>query len=258
VSLIKPLVIVVIAIALCASSLAFEKLDSEKERFKGRVKTVRTRTSQFDNESGEWVKDGRTVETIEEVREPNEANEEAEETNESPSERAPTDPVQDLQGKDYQAGYDDSTGDYGFYKLDERGNILETVHYAASRVLAGRDVYAYDGSGNEIDKSCYAADGSLKNRYVSSYDSRANLIEKLEYGRDQTINVRQTWTYDSSDNPVEEMLFDAGKLKYKTTYTYEYDKTGNWIKRVEIFTSFKEDVSDIQTMEVVERVITYH
>jgi hypothetical protein len=91
--------------------------------------------------------------------------------------------------------------------------------------LKRKNTYKYDDKGNEIEKNFYNSSGSLGNKSTYKYDDKGNLIEENSY-------------------------YSDGSLESKETYMYEFDKMGNWIKRV----SFKEDKPDV----ITERVIEYY
>ena len=203
----KPLTCVFAIVLLVCPVVAWEKLGDKPEKFKGNVKSVRTKTNELTKESGEWVKQGESVETVEEISDRSESGEEeTEDVDDDADSPEPVerDPIRRKQGEGYNAGYGTSHAGYGFYKIDEEDNILEAVHYSSRRELAGKDFHTYNASGNEIEKTSYSADGTLRSRRISSY---------------------------------------------------EYDRLGNWVKRVEVSESF--DSEHPTTMEVAERVILY-
>ena len=169
-----------IALLVCPV-LAREKLAGCPERFKGNVKTVRTKSETFTKASGEWVKDGEAVETVEEISDPLKSIEADKEDVDEDSELI-EDPIVTKQGEGYDAGYGSSLDYYGFYKIDEEDNILEAVHYSPKRELAGKDLYLYSPNGNEIERTSYAADGTirLKSTNTYEYDQLGNWVKRVE------------------------------------------------------------------------------
>lgn len=58
------------------------------------------------------------------------------------------------------------------------------------------------------------------------------------------------YKYDSNNNVIQKDLYQpAGKLSKPFTYQYEYDKTGNWIKRT--------DFIDKKATYILERELEY-
>lgn len=56
---------------------------------------------------------------------------------------------------------------------------------------------------------------------------------------------------------TEESFLEGVVLKYKLTYTYKYDRVGNWVRRVKISEGFHLKHPTLAIMEIAERVVTY-
>lgn len=165
--------------------------------------------------------------------------------------------IKEQQMEGYNAGYGISSGGYGFHKIDAQGNIIETVHYSAEKKLVGKDFYTYDADGKEIEESCYKADGSLIRKLISRYDNNGNRSEQGSYLDNGRLEEKRAWAYDSSHNVIEETFFEAGTINYKISYSYKYDRVGNWIKRVKVSQAYKGGQAASPFKEIVERTITY-
>jgi hypothetical protein len=91
--------------------------------------------------------------------------------------------------------------------------------------LDSKRTYKYDDKGNKIEENSYKTDGSLNYRWTYKYDNKGNKIERNTYNSD-------------------------GSLGDKTTYKYEFDKQGNWSKRIE--------VKDEMAKYILERQYEYY
>jgi hypothetical protein len=249
----------ILAVLLLSTTAQPEKLVEEKEKFVGAVKIVKTTTTQFRKESGKWIKTTGPDEETDEIptAQAKAAPGQAEDEETDPHDSIKKDPDKERQGLGYDAGYDSSIGHYGFYKLDRLGNILEAVHYSPKGDLAGRDFHIYDATGKETEKACFAAEGTLLQKRFTSYDGKGNRIEEVSYRADGVQERKSTWTYDQKDSVTSESLLLAGKLSYRLTFDYRYDRVGNWVKRVSVTEAFDDDEVKSETMEVAERKITY-
>lgn len=160
---------------------------------------------------------------------------------------------------------------------DDQGRITELAEYSNDGKKERWYLFTYDAYGNNTERSFYKADGTLGNKTTWMYDVNGNKIDyKLEtpgyatsyekYVVDSKGNrVEETWfdqhykqtlrfvrVYDAHGNKIEESKYDKdNKFKSKTTWKYEYDKQGNWIKR----TQFASDGADFS---LDERTIVYH
>lgn len=115
--------------------------------------------------------------------------------------------------------------------------------------IKGYVQYKYNSKGVSVEEETYRPEGTLKNRNV--YDGNRNLLEMNRFEQDGTIGYKSTFKYDTMNNPTEWVNYEKdGSKKSTTTYTYEYDSRGNWIKRV-IF-------SDSEPALVTTREIEYY
>jgi hypothetical protein len=253
----SPVLLLSTALLVC-SVFAGERLGHAPERFKGNVKSVRTRMSTFTRESDQWVKRGEPFEKTEDISDRSiPAGDDVDDSDDDTDagQSGDGDPIKAKQAEGYNAGYGTSHGGYGFYKVDKADNILEAVHYSSKDDLAGRDFYSYDANGRELEKTTFNANRILLSRRISSYDGDGNRIAETEYSSDGTIPRKTIWTLDSYGNVTQESFFDTGVLTYKLSYSYEYDRVGNWVKRVKVSEGFGSKPGT--TMEIAERLILY-
>ena len=168
--------------------------------------------------------------------------------------------------KDYLMIYSDSSFySKSVYKYDKYGKLIELKWYRDSRLenSSERDTYRYfyneDGqiifeekldfqdrrinltlnSYNEKgqiikDETYYFNLDCFPGEWEYEYDELGNLIEKNQMtGR--YIDSKTTYKYDNLQNPIEKIEYDSdGKIDSKREHKYEFDKIGNWVKRIDI------------------------
>lgn len=161
--------------------------------------------------------------------------------------------------------------------LDDKGRITEQVEFDRDGKPDRTYLYTYDEKGNMATMTGKRANGTISSKYTWSYDDRKQRTgQKLE--TPGYANSYISWRYDAKGNQVDEAWFDGKKemtfrferifdekgnkieeSKYKngdaflskSTWKYEYDKHGNWIKRTQS-TEAGED------FHIEERVIVYY
>jgi len=169
----------------------------------------------------------------------------------------------------------------GTYNYDDKVNLVEVNHYGANGTLKSKEKYIYDSKRNKIEWDVYLSDGNLSGKHLYNYDSNGNVIEEKTYKAEGILQTIKTCKYDSKNNMIEEdfhgdgiiyifkkiaynskskydnnnnkienIFFNDSGLKTKTTYKYEFDKTGNWIKQ----TTFENDIPT----ELHKRKIEYY
>lgn len=159
------------------------------------------------------------------------------------------------------------------YKYDALGKLLgwgTEYHYPKGN--SPERTYKQEhiiGERDETDVKYYVKGNMVEIQYnkfqktTSKYDSRGNLLEvvaidnwvEYEEGYDSLgvknkpkyygHTIKSSFKYDDKNNLIEYKV-PAGKLTYK----YNFDKNGNWIKRIQ----FNDDEPD----EISERLIVYY
>ena len=175
-----------------------------------------------------------------------------------------------------------NTKEYGLTLIDSficdgQGNIVTQTRYRTNHTPISKIVQLYDEKGRVLLKSDYDVTGAnftlaseiettyfdlerqreTKTRFNGFFeDALTSLDEKGRIARVQLMDSTKNtikewdWTYDKFDNVVTAEERIAGISKDSSHYTYEYDKTGNWIKRSEFINE--------RPTRVTERVIDYY
>lgn len=136
------------------------------------------------------------------------------------------------------------------YAYDFENAQVEEVVYETKPSMNFKSVHTYF---NGLIKTSihYTFKGGIDARYEFEYDENGNIAqEKVFEGNGELISYA-TYTYDKNGNRITESFFDAkGVPESSRKYTYEYDKKGNWIKRIKYL---KE-----KPVYVFERKIEYY
>jgi hypothetical protein len=145
------------------------------------------------------------------------------------------------------------------YIYDDKGNLTEWASYNADRSVDLKGIYTYDDKGNKTEWALYNADGSLNKKDIFTYDDKGNETEWTWYNADGSLFRKVINTYDARGNNTEMASYNAdGSLSGKEIYTYEYDKFGNWTKKITSAEVSKFGKVYLEPQEVTIRTITYY
>ena len=137
------------------------------------------------------------------------------------------------------------------YQYDENGNMTEMNIRSKYGSLKNKFFYKYDENGNMTEENRYDSDGIKYGKDTYKYDEKGNKIEENMYNSDGSLRSKDTYKYDEKGNKIEENMYNSdGSLRSKNTYKYEFDKQGNWIKKIE----FKDGIPEY----ILERQYEYY
>ena len=137
------------------------------------------------------------------------------------------------------------------YQYDEKGNMTEMNIRSKYGSLKNKFFYKYDENGNMTEENRYDSDGIKYGKDTYKYDEKGNKIEENMYNSDGSLRSKDTYKYDEKGNKIEENMYNSdGSLRSKYTYKYEFDKQGNWIKKIE----FKDGIPEY----ILERQYEYY
>jgi len=194
--------------------------DRTFDRFKERVKKVETETAELKNESGNWI-EGKPL----------------------PASTETFDEMGNLvRNETYWKGQPYAIYEYFFLKGARVVKVTDLVPHnegGGPGPKATPDprytlkfVYKYDSKGNRTEELRYGNDTSLRTRTAYLYDDKGNRIESTTYLPNAKQASRRTLSsYDDKGNVVDESVYMGTNIVVKHSYTYEFDSTGNWIKR---------------------------
>lgn len=137
------------------------------------------------------------------------------------------------------------------YSYDMKGNLVEENgpnQESGNNFIRKSE---YDNNGNKILSAEYKPDGSLIKKYSYEYDSNNRKIAENWYNSRDTVFSRYTHFYDEKDNEIEMRGFNpSGEMEVSIRWIFEYDKTGNWMKR-------SQSINEIAG-EIITRLIEYY
>lgn len=171
-------------------------------------------------------------------------------------------------------------------EYDEGGRLLECVSTMAhGLIIKQRCRPLYDPAGKKIEEVWLFEDGTPGRKYVYRYRLTGELAQKLLYKYDDDGTIEEKWStlYDERGNVIEAVCFDAqgrtiagptwyrynddgdeieatscdlrGDVYSTTSYSYDVDAYGNWIKRLEVFKTAK---SGFETRVITYRTLQYY
>lgn len=236
-----------LSLLLICPANATNKIDREHDGFIGAVRAVRVEQSQLVNRSGEWVEAPRVLwQTV----------------------------AYDASGRlTERVFYKKDQGIWSriVYEYDSTGARTDIVYRTLAQGIGSdkaqrsteftrlRRTFKYDSSGNRTEEADYTNEGSLSQRTVYEYDANGFVKEMIEYGPAGSLRTRYTNKYDEKGRIVEQHCDDSpGATARAQSYAYEFDSTGNWIKRIAATTYPEAKGKRVnEAKEIIYRDITY-
>lgn len=169
----------------------------------------------------------------------------------------------------------------GIYSYDSNGVLVRSSEYDYKTGVKNNFIVEYEKNFNTINYYNSYVNNSKILRSTFSIDNKGNKSEGIHRDDKGTVTFKETYKYDNLEHVIEKIFeiidlvainskytndnngnlivsFETTKFSssnytkttYKT-YTYKYDKTGNWIYKIE-----KSEGDKIEA-EVTERIINY-
>lgn len=105
-------------------------------------------------------------------------------------------------------------------------------------------------------------DNTGKKGMLYAYKRAGNQVEEFVYTDDGKLNQHYLKILDNEGNEIEETNFDLSKAQYygdrKYRYEYEFDKQGNWIKKITYKEEAENGVKLFKPYSVYYRTISYY
>jgi antitoxin component YwqK of YwqJK toxin-antitoxin module len=171
-------------------------------------------------------------------------------------------------------------------EYDEAGKLLECVStQAEGLIIKQRCRPLYNKAGKKIEETWFYEDGTLNRKYVYRYRLTGEVVQQVlcKYDDEGSLEEKHVTIYDEQGNVLEASCFDregrkiAGPIRYRysdegveieaatislkgdlystTSYHYDFDALGNWIKRLEVF---KTNDSGFETRVITYRTLEYY
>jgi len=146
------------------------------------------------------------------------------------------------------------------YTHDVHGRVQEDLAYQYRFIV--RHVYRHDDRGRTVKELLYR-NGTLQSTVESAYDQGGRLAEERAYLPDGALSRKAMYQYDDRGNRTgEEVIHPTHtSLNSKEVSAYEYDSTGNWIRRTtrRLIIPVDDDGMPLsEPIEITERSMTYH
>lgn len=147
---------------------------------------------------------------------------------------------------------------YELYKYDNKGRLIESNIFNSEGKDVGYKKYLFSSDKREVEAvwSFYEPGGkSSVNKSVLAYDDKGRWISRtMNLGDKEPV----TFDYDADGNFVKET--NCCKYNFWHTYTYKFDKYGNWIEREDTYFQKGKDGGDEARpgWMNVYRIITYY
>jgi len=139
------------------------------------------------------------------------------------------------------------------YSYDAEGKLTEVKESWADGTPSGIRKVRHRNRDHIVEQFLYDAKGNLGSKIIRTYDNDGRTISEAN-GDDPDYEYyhKAAYKYDDRGNVVEEIKYDHSGLWGKTTYTYEFDLFGNWIKQTAVITKGGE-----KTVYETYRTLTY-
>jgi hypothetical protein len=138
-------------------------------------------------------------------------------------------------------------------KTDAKGNKIEQedVRPMGNIVFNYKYYYKYDEKGQLTERIAYRGNGTFLFKYVFNYDDNGNRTEWIQQGSDSSVVGKVIYKYNEKNDLAEQTEYNGnGSVKAIYTYSYEFDKKNNWIRR--------KKMQDGKVVEIKERNIQYY
>lgn len=242
---------IILALLFCGLGAGLGKAQVRKndlahEGFKGRVKTVKTERARMVKESGKWIEKDKKVIDADSY---------------------------DIEGRIAQSTIYVRNGPPSVttFSYEKDGTRLGTpnVNSQLAQVLgvSAPDLdysmrtkcsFSYDARGNRAQDSCRGTTSSFVIEHRFEYNDKDRPTIDAYY-RQGVLVLKKTYTYDEKGNVTTMSHYDAkGKLVDREYYSYEFDATGNWVKRRTSKFFRSSDTYNYEPFEVNYRTISYY
>jgi len=114
---------------------------------------------------------------------------------------------------------------------NSKGSNTENRSFSNGKLLF-TELNDFDKQGNRVE--CIRSSNSGKEDFVIQfkYDKLNRNIETVRLNNSFMMQSRLIYRYDEHNNRIESFSYGTtGKLREQITWIYEYDETGNWIRK---------------------------
>ena len=158
-----------------------------------------------------------------------------------------------------------------FYEYDKNGNRTSLKNYNSSHILTYEYAYQYDLHNNKTEQVYKKLNDPIIQKIHNIYNTNNQLISYTKYNNDKLVE-EGNYTYNANGVFLEKMYsflqkpskyitrynekgllietidYRNDKLTVRQTYWYEYDTTGNWIKRYNSYNGGSPSLTEREIM----------
>ena len=133
---------------------------------------------------------------------------------------------------------------------DKDHSVTESTYNSRGKLLR-KEVQIVDKNGLPVETKIYNEENNLVNYRKETFDKNGSRTELTVLSPEEEVLMKVFFKYDKKENLVlQEGVDETGQAFLPMRYEYEFDKQGNWTKRVEY-------VGDKPTF-VLERQFEYY
>lgn len=116
---------------------------------------------------------------------------------------------------------------------DTDNNVTENIILKPNGSLKEKWTFRYDVKGNKIEEKHFDSKEKQIFHLALFYDSIGRQIENKSFTSNGILISSETFAYDNNNNIIESTYSESSNLgTQKLGFAYEFDKNGNWIKRI--------------------------
>ncbi|MCX6351305.1 MAG: hypothetical protein NTX03_05530, partial [Bacteroidetes bacterium] len=134
--------------------------------------------------------------------------------------------------------------------FNEMNKITGIYNYNPQDELSYWSENKYDDKGNQTESKIYSKDGEVTNWQTYKYNDKNDCIELNFYKPDGSLERSSSYSYEYDSDGKRINNYTPPEKKLHESYTYKYDKHGNWIEKIKRF----KNVAEL----IVKRDITYY
>lgn len=120
--------------------------------------------------------------------------------------------------------------------------------------------YKCDYKGFKTETKYLKPDGSLSHMFTFKYNYQYFLVERKYYNSNRKPERRTKYKYNEQGFIAESKTYISNRLSITSTFSYDYDNQGNWVKRQET-RNVEENIftTEIKKGSVItKRLISYY
>ncbi|QZT37450.1 hypothetical protein K5X82_00815 [Halosquirtibacter xylanolyticus] len=120
------------------------------------------------------------------------------------------------------------------FTYDTRDNCIAQEDYDAEANLEYRYTYRFDHDNRCVEEKRYTSESHLISKLLMRYDNHGQCVERSYFNADNQLDYKLSFDFNQNGYRSQRISYDLkGDPDSKTVSHYEYDKHGNWTKRID-------------------------